>query len=273
MKESVLPLCLACGSPDTSHVATWGDWVDACSRRDDGPMRLEAAQACGTAAGAPELRKCGPCQSVFMNPVPTGEQIGQFYANYHATDDFVSKAPKKVKRAYKRLLPFRLRALFSGSGRMLDVGASVGTAAEAGRKLGYSVTAQEIDADAVTRGRAMYPNVTFIEGFLTDVPVDDGYDLIHAAEVIEHVPDPAAFAAQLFERLRPGGQIFLTTPDVGHSKRPANLMDWKSVKPPEHITLFTKAGLTKLFVDADFETPKFRPHTKPGIRMKASRPN
>ncbi len=262
------PSCLACGSIDTGHAASWEDWVQACSRRHDGPMRLEAAKACGTDADAPQLRLCAECQSVSMNPVPTGEQIGQFYANYHATDDFVSKAPKKVKRAYKRLLPFRLRT----GGRMLDVGASVGTAAEAARKLGYRVTAQEIDADAVARGRDLYPDVKFIEGFLTDVPVDAGYDLIHAAEVIEHVPDPAAFTAQLFERLRPGGHLFLTTPDVGHSKRPANLMDWKSVKPPEHITLFTKAGLTALFKQAGFETPSFRPHTKPGIRMRTRRP-
>ena len=231
-------------------------------------MRLEAAKVCGTDADSPDLRECAQCKSVFMDPIPTGEQIGQFYANYHATDEFVSKAAKKVSRAYKRLLPFRLRT----GGRMLDVGASIGTAAKAGRKLGYSVTAQEIDADAVARGRTLYSGVTFIEGFLSDVPIDNGFDLIHAAEVIEHVPNPAEFTTQLFERLRPGGYIFLTTPDVGHAKRPANLMDWKSVKPPEHITLFTKAGLCALFEQAGFETPKFRSYAKPGIRMRARRP-
>lgn len=204
-----------------------------------------------------------------MTMIPTGPQLAAFYSNYHATDDFVRKAPKKVNRALKRLLPFRL---VGGGGRFLEVGASIGTAAEAARRLGYEATAQEIDPDAVARGRTMYPNVAFVEGFLSDVPETDRYDFIYAAEVIEHVPDPDEFAAQLLSRLAPGGRLFVTTPDAGHKKRPEPFMTWGSVKPPEHITLFTQSGLRALLERAGFERVRFYPHAKPGIRLTAKRP-
>lgn len=268
MARDKLEFCPACKGSDLIHVASWCDWETSCNSRLDGEMRLSAARESGVANDAPDLLECTTCKSVSMSPIPTDDQIAQFYSNYHGTEDYKAKANKKVSRAYKRLLSFRFRT----GGRCLDVGASIGTAAKAAQKLGYTVTAQEIDPVAVTQGRELYPDIDFIQGFLSDVPTAPHFDLIHCAEVIEHVPNPTEFTAQLYERLRPGGWLFLTTPDVGHSKRTQPLIDWKSVKPPEHITLFTKAGLTQLFTDAGFERPRFRPHTKPGIRMTVRRP-
>ena len=229
---------------------------------------MNAARQSGVAQMAPDLLKCEACGSVTMSHCPTDSQLEQFYKNYHATEEYLAKARKKVSRAFKRLLIFRFRT----GGRCLDVGASIGTAARAAQKLGFSVVAQEIDPVAVAQGRKLFKDISFVQGFLTQVPAHPAFDLIHCAEVIEHVPDPAAFTAQLYDRLKPGGWLFLTTPDVGHSKRDEPLINWKSVKPPEHITLFTKAGLTALFTDAGFHPPRFRPHAKPGIRMTVRRP-
>lgn len=261
--------CPACGHPHSTIAATWEDWVAACGRRPDGPMRLTAADAAGVAQQAPVLRTCENCRSVFMDPLPRDEQLTAFYTNYHATDEYARKASKKVNRALKRLLPFRL---LSGGGRFLEVGASIGTAAEAARRLGFKdPIAQEIDADAVKAGRALFPRVHFAEGPLDRVTTSPAFSMMYCAEVIEHVPDPRAFATLMFERLSPGGYLFITTPDVGHTKRPKDLMEWGSVKPPEHITLFTKDGLRALMTAAGFSSVTFFPHPKTGIRMMARR--
>lgn len=268
MENTALTACPACGGTSLSMIATWRDWETACENRPDGPMRLAAARECGVADIAPTLVQCGTCASVAMDPMPTSAQVGRFYENYHATDDFVAKADKKVFRALKRLLPFRL----TGGGRFLEVGASIGTAAEAARRLGFDAIAQEIDGEAVAQGQTLFPKIKFVHGFLDDVPAEPAFDMIYCAEVVEHVPAPDSFARELFERLRPGGRLFLTTPDAGHSKRPEPFISWKSVKPPEHIVLFTKAGLKSLFEGAGFSSPRFLPHPKPGIRMIARRP-
>jgi SAM-dependent methyltransferase len=232
-------------------------------------MRLKAAETCGVAAQTPALLKCTACASVTMEPVPDNPQLASFYTHYHATDDFVAKAHKKVFRAFKRLLPLRLKA---GRGRFLEVGASIGTASEAARRLGYEATAQEIDAEAVAIGREMYPDVTFVEGFVSDVDAPETFSLIYCAEVIEHVSDPAAFVAELYALLKPGGWLYLTTPDAGHAKRPEPFINWSSVKPPEHVVLFTKVGLTALFMQAGFNQPSFAHYRKPGIRMTVQKP-
>ncbi|MGF1544775.1 MAG: class I SAM-dependent methyltransferase [Parvularculaceae bacterium] len=260
--------CLACDGGDLSLAMAWRDWVAACAKRPDGPGRLAAAEACGVAAAAPDLLACADCGAISMAPVPGDDQLAAFYQNYHATDDFVRKARKKTRRAIRRLLPFRLLAGAGAS--FLEVGASIGVGAEAARRLGFRAVAQEIDANAVARGGALHPRVEFICGPLDDAAARGPFDMIYCAEVIEHVPSPRSFAAQLYALAAPGARLFLTTPDAGHPRRPA-LDRWGSVKPPEHVTLFTKRALTTVFENAGFERPRFFPYAKPGVRMVARR--
>ncbi|GGY45798.1 hypothetical protein GCM10007148_13550 [Parvularcula lutaonensis] len=234
-------------------------------------MRLEAGRACGVAAMAPDLMECLACGSVGMSVIPNGEQLGQFYSHYHMTDGFVAKAGKKVARARKRLRLLSLIAPRAGNGqrRFLEIGASIGTAAEAARRMGFEAHAVEIDTDAIAKGKELFPQVQFIEGQVDDVPTDEPYQLLYGAEVIEHVPDPAAFLRACHARLDRNGLLFMTTPDCGHPRRPKALLDWHSVKPPEHINLFTKAGMKALLAANGFKRFWLPPHAKPGMRIIA----
>jgi 2-polyprenyl-3-methyl-5-hydroxy-6-metoxy-1,4-benzoquinol methylase len=50
------------------------------------------------------------------------------------------------------------------------------------------------------------------------LPYDTGsYDLVISMDVIEHLPSPEPWCAELFRVLRPGGSVFLTTPNYGFS--------------------------------------------------------
>jgi 2-polyprenyl-3-methyl-5-hydroxy-6-metoxy-1,4-benzoquinol methylase len=42
------------------------------------------------------------------------------------------------------------------------------------------------------------------------------FDVVYASEVIEHVPDPAAFAALLAARVADDGVLVLTTPSADY---------------------------------------------------------
>lgn len=265
--------CPLCQHPDRTLAASWAEWEDSLSRRDDGPMRLAAGKACGVAADAPDLMECRACGSVGMSLIPSDEQLGQFYANYHMTDGFLGKAKKKVARARKRLRLLTLLAPKAKDGprRFLEIGASIGTAAEAARRFGFEPHAVEIDEDAVVKGRELFPNVQFTVGQLPDVPGEGAFQLLYGAEVIEHVRDPGAFLDHCRRLLVPGGVLYMTTPDCGHPLRPKPLLDWHSVKPPEHINLFTKTGMRALLSAHGFERHWLPPHTKPGMRIIAWR--
>lgn len=234
-------------------------------------MRRAASRACGIDEDAPDLMSCTACGSVGMSTIPGTDQLSLFYSNYHMTDGFLRKAKKKVARARKRL---RLLSLLAPKPadrprRFLEIGASIGTAAEAARRFGFSAEAVEIDGDAVDHGRKLFPAVGFTVGTIDDVPSAEPFDLLYGAEVIEHVPDPQAFMAACRERLAPRGLLYLTTPDCGHPLRPKRLLDWHSVKPPEHINLFTKTGMRALLEAHGFRRHWLPPHTKPGMRVLA----
>lgn len=263
--------CPLCRHPERKLAASWADWEASLAHREDGPMRLEAGRACGVAADGPDLMECLACGSVGMSLIPTGEQLGRFYSHYHMTEGFLAKAEKKIARARKRL---RLLSLMApkrpgGPKRFLEIGASIGTAAEAARRKGFEAHAVEIDADAIAKGRELFPEVHFIEGQMEDVPRDEPFQFLYGAEVIEHVPDPGAFLRACHERMAKGGVLFMTTPDCGHPRRPQPLLNWHSVKPPEHINLFTKAGMKALLAENGFERFWLPPHAKPGMRIIA----
>lgn len=265
--------CPLCQHPDRSLAASWRDWEASLDHREDGPMRLEAGKACGVADDAPDLMACDACGSVGMSLIPTRDQLGQFYASYHMTGGFVDKAKKKVARARKRLRLLNLLAPRPKDGhrRFLEIGASIGTAAEAAQRFGFEAHAVEIDSDAVERGMGLFPKVNFTEGRLEDVEGEGQFHLLYGAEVIEHVRDPGAFLDHCRRLLVPGGILYMTTPDCGHRLRPKPLLDWHSVKPPEHINLFTKKGMAALLSAHGFTRHILPPHTKPGMRIIAWR--
>jgi 2-polyprenyl-3-methyl-5-hydroxy-6-metoxy-1,4-benzoquinol methylase len=155
---------------------------------------------------------------------------------------------------------------------MLELGASIGTAAEAGRRRGLDAFALELDAAAVTEGRRLFPEVKFTRGRIEDMPGEARFEILYAAEVIEHLRDPAAFLRHCRRLLVPGGVLFLTTPDLGHPRRPEPLLAWGSVRPPEHVHLFTKSGMISLLEAQGFPAARALPHAKPGMRVIARRP-
>jgi 2-polyprenyl-3-methyl-5-hydroxy-6-metoxy-1,4-benzoquinol methylase len=108
-----------------------------------------------------------------------------------------------------------------GTHAVLDVGCSVGSIEmlfhlehpECAQ--GTRVEGVDISPEAITRARGLnLPNCTFQAYDGTALPFADGsFDLAIAIEVIEHVIDKPGLIAQIFRVLRPGGRVFLTTPN------------------------------------------------------------
>ena len=99
--------------------------------------------------------------------------------------------------------------------RILDLGCSGGRLAERLRKLGHTVTG--VDSFEV-------PGVLdrvdrFVYGDLNDgIPaeVGTGYDVVIAADVIEHVAKPGVLLRQMAAVVAPDGEIVVSTPNFAH---------------------------------------------------------
>ncbi|WP_294290140.1 bifunctional 2-polyprenyl-6-hydroxyphenol methylase/3-demethylubiquinol 3-O-methyltransferase UbiG, partial [uncultured Sphingomonas sp.] len=91
----------------------------------------------------------------------------------------------------------------------------------------------------------------------TDAVAGETFDLVVSFEVIEHVPDSAAFVSALSANLAPGGLLLLSTPNrtplsklamitvaEGIGQIPKGTHDWEKFLTPEDLSgLLTAAGL------------------------------
>lgn len=99
---------------------------------------------------------------------------------------------------------------------LLDVGCGGGLLAEPLARLGARVTAIDPEpanieaarAHAAAAGLAIDYRIATLEELLGE---GRRFDLVAALEVIEHVPDPAAFACALGRAARPGGLLVVAT--------------------------------------------------------------
>jgi methyltransferase family protein len=82
-----------------------------------------------------------------------------------------------------------------------------------------------------------------------DLPVGDGeYDGVLCTQVLEHVPNPAEVARELFRILRPGGRAYVTVP-----------LAWELHELPFDFYRYTPHGLAEIFGRAGFERLDIRP--------------
>ncbi|HET7585537.1 MAG TPA: class I SAM-dependent methyltransferase [Gemmatimonadaceae bacterium] len=105
-------------------------------------------------------------------------------------------------------------------GRVLDVGAGQGYFAElAGR---YVQEQGAVDPATALAACDPYPEQFAYTGIRCDrlvpgVPLpyaDSAFDAVVCIEVVEHVEDPFALTRELFRVVKPGGRVFITTPNL-----------------------------------------------------------
>lgn len=264
--------CPACGAEARRVYAPFDDWLQRAGSFG-GPRADHAA----TIAGDERLRgehfmRCDGCGSFQVAPLPTSAALAAFYQDYGASGGYGAKAAKKLKRAGRRIRRLRWKG---ASGRFLDVGCNLGFAVEAARLQGFAASGLELDEVAVAAARERFPRNDFRAGTVETLADETGFagsfGLIYCSEVIEHVTDIEGFARALAVLARPGGLLYLTTPDAGHPRRPRDFLAWDEVKPPEHLTWFTRRGLAALLKRSGFDGVEFQWNWKPGLRALARR--
>jgi SAM-dependent methyltransferase len=91
-------------------------------------------------------------------------------------------------------------------------------------------------------------------------PTKERFDGITLSHVIEHVHDPLAVLRQCHALLKPGGWLWIETPNIdaqGHTRYGAN---WRGLEPPRHLVLFNHQSLSRALWEAGFKRIADQPY-------------
>jgi len=189
------------------------------------------------------LRKCLKCGTVFLGEYSDGF-VPELYAYY---DKYESLGKEGVFDPIASARCEDLLRWFSGFGagrEVLDVGCGLGQFVAVADKCGWKAEGLELSMGAVDFARRQglpVQNLDFLSGEIEP----NSFDLVTLFEVIEHVPNPAEFLRRAGEVVRPGGLVYLTTPNFASLDRFIAGKDWKIIHP-EHLTYFTPRTLLAL---------------------------
>lgn len=183
---------------------------------------------------------------VFAARIPSSAELTAHYARYRR-DRYVS--PFTLDK-YRQLLagfePYRLQ------NRILDVGCGSGFFLDIAREWGWSSYGTEYGDEAVAFCRSK--GLEAREGSLESVHFPAGhFDVVTSFEVIEHLSFTRSHLEEIHRVLRPGGLLYLTTPNFNAISRRWMKEKWSVVAYPEHLTYFTPRTLRLAGRRAGFE--------------------
>jgi ubiquinone/menaquinone biosynthesis C-methylase UbiE len=132
-------------------------------------------------------------------------------------------------------------------------------------------------AETKLRAADKRPPVTFLQGDAQNLPfADDSFDLVISCETIEHIPDAPRALREMRRVSRPGGKLFLTTPNYANFMGLYEIYSWfrhpgrKDDQPFDRRQWFPQirkfvrgAGWTILRTDGTVHQFPFRPGCNP----------
>ena len=198
------------------------------------------------------LWECRDCRSITTEHILDDEGAKAYYGHgyFHGKDYQDYEASESIaKRNFDRFA-VRLRAI-QRQGRLLEVGCAYGYFLDIARRF-WDVAGVDISAVAVENCALRYGQAVHCGSLLNlDIQSRD-YDLIVAWDVIEHLDDPRACVARIYQLLKPGGHLVLTTGNVRSLLARFQKHNWRLLTPPSHLTFFSDHGMRVMLDAAGF---------------------
>ena len=137
----------------------------------------------------------------------------------------------------------------------MDIGCGNGSYLLLAQEAGWDVEGLDFDPEAVKICLAAGLNVR-VGGIEILQDKKNFYDAITLSHVIEHVHEPAKLLNQILALLKPGGMLWLATPNIDSLLSRRYGSDWRGLEPPRHLVLFNRESLYFLLHQTGFSEVK-----------------
>ena len=228
-----------------------------------------------------QLRRCGRCRTLWLDPQPIAEDIHLAYRAYHTHGDAgganrrgrSARLLRLARAAYvderygysmtglspaaRKLLALSVR-LWAGQREeadmavafqpvgppvsLLDVGCGDGSYLEFATSLGWRAEGVDPDAAAVEAARRRGMQAT--TGAVESLGYPSGqFDVIVLNHVIEHVHEPVRLLCECRRLLAEGGRMLIATPNAESALHLRYREHWRGLEPPRHLRIYSLDGL------------------------------
>ena len=237
-KESVLeaPSCLVCGEHKNRLAYSWPKSL---------PHEVVRCVRCGFHYLSPRPQESAMLE-VYRDEAYYREGAGPGYAGYETQE-------RSLRRTFARFMQNLEKRGLTG-GRLLEVGCGFGYLLQEAAPFFEEREGTDFSQAAVDRASRAADRVYL--GGCEVLPPGRRYDCIVANHVIEHVYRPEPFLKELTGRLRSGGHLVVTTPDMGSFWRRCMGKRWPSFKIPEHVAYYDGRSLASLMTRAGLSEPR-----------------
>jgi len=239
--------------------------------------------------------KCRKCGLVQMNPQLSAENIisrysstyGKDYLSYELANEesFLKLQQLALKDAgfaqFEKKLFNSLGSSQSGdrSGsqnnssqcqepKVIDIGCATGSLINYLREKKWQVTGVEISPCAEYARKERGLDVRSVPLEENNFP-DSHFDALLASHLIEHLNNPMSFLKEAYRVLKPGGHVFITTPNINGFQAHVFKGRWRSAIF-DHLYLFSNRTLIKMLKIAGFKIKSI--HTWGGLAAGAASP-
>jgi len=241
------------------------------------------------AQGLWTLWQCLACECLYLDPRPSLQSIGLAYSSYFTHDpdpkagkgSLVNSLKMGIRNGYyKKVYGFQedpfynagywicallppiktkldrrirdLKPLPSGGGRLLDIGCGNGDFLHMAMNCGWLAEGIDPDSTAVATARRRGLNVR--KECVEELDYgDEQFDVITMSHVLEHLHNPVQVLKMCHRMLKPGGALWISTPNVrslGHGRFGKA---WRGLEPPRHLVMFHGKALHDALKSAGFD--------------------
>jgi len=187
---------------------------------------------------------CSNCKLVYVNPRVNEEQSKKLYNQQSISPmEYYKENEEGDYKTFKKRL--KIVEKYAKKGKMLDIGCNIGTFLKAAKESGWDCYGTDINKKV--KGECIKKGIKFYAKPLQKIKFKGNFfDVVVMDDLIEHVHSPKSLLKEVVRILKPGGLIFIVTPDVESVTFKVLKKRWHHLKPKEHIVYFSRVTIRRL---------------------------